>query len=102
MSKRFLLPKTIRVPRGEVLPTLDSNSVSPSLHASRSILPTASSLGSSSTHPEIGEHVSALHVLRPELDLAVGLVFVAVLQVGEAHLEHATLETVGRNLRERR
>ena len=73
-----------------------------SLRASWSICLTASFLCFSSTHPEVGEHVSALDVLRPELDLAVGLVLVTVLQVGEAHLEDTTLEAVGRNLRETR
>lgn len=41
---------------------------------------------------EVGQAVLALHVLGDELELAEG--DFVVLQVSEAHLEHATLQTV--------
>lgn len=41
---------------------------------------------------EVGEAVLALHVLRDQLELAEG--HLVVLQVGKAHLEHTTLQTV--------
>jgi hypothetical protein len=34
------------------------------------------------THPEIGENISALHILRPQLDLAEGLVLI-LLQISQ-------------------
>ncbi len=42
------------------------------------------------THPEIGENISTLHILRPQLDLAEGLVLV-LLQISQWHLEHSSL-----------
>jgi hypothetical protein len=34
------------------------------------------------THPEIGENISTLHILRPQLDLAEGLVLI-LLQISQ-------------------
>jgi len=42
------------------------------------------------THPEIGENISTLHILRPQLDLAEGLVLI-LLQISQWHLEHSSL-----------
>ncbi len=42
------------------------------------------------THPEIGENISTLHILRPQLDLAEGLVLI-LLQISKWNLEHSSL-----------